>query len=492
MTPRSLDLHRLDAVRAIEARAMQLPGHDAWALMQRAAAAAFALLRARWPRARRIVLLCGHGNNGGDGYVLATLARAAGLAPTVIGVGGEPSREPAARACAAWRHDGGDIHEYRGGDLPECDLVVDALLGIGLDRAPAGLVEQAILAINGRGVPVLALDVPSGLDADTGAAAGACVRAALTASFIVWKRGLWTGAAAALCGERHLCPLDVPQAAFAVAEADARLLAASQLRTWLPPRPRDAHKGDCGHVLVIGGDHGFGGAALLAATAAARAGAGLVTLATRAEHIAPALARQPELMVKAVDAVDALMPLVSRADVIALGPGLGQGDWAQSLASAACAAGKPLLLDADALNLLAAARITLAAGAVLTPHPGEAARLLGCDAASVGRDRYAAVRSIATRQCSCVVLKGAGSLIADPRGALAVCAQGNAGMASGGMGDVLSGVIAAFLAQGLALFDAACAGVLAHALAGDRAARAGERGMLASDLIAELRAVVNP
>ncbi|MBK7145666.1 MAG: NAD(P)H-hydrate dehydratase [Xanthomonadales bacterium] len=492
MNPLLTALYSVAAVRAIEARAVQDSAIDLWTLMRRAGQVAFRALRARWPEATRIVIVCGSGNNGGDGYVVAELARSLGLQVALVQVGAAPACEPAQRAVNAWHASGGEVLAYTGGSLPEADLVVDALFGIGLDRAPEGMAAAAIAAINTQSAPVFALDVPSGLDADRGHAPGACVHAAATLAFVAWKRGLWTGVAARVCGERQLATLEVPAGAFAGTDADAELLGLPRLRTALAPRARDLHKGGCGHVLVIGGDHGHGGAALLAARAAAHSGAGLVSVATRAEHVAPILASIPEAMVRAVASSAELRGLIDRADVIALGPGLGQSDWGLQMAAEACASALPMVLDADALNLLAAARIQLPTDCVLTPHPGEAARLLGVEVGAIAQDRYAAVRELARRFRAIVVLKGAGSLVADRDGAVAVCPFGNPGMASGGMGDALTGIIAALIAQGLGLVDAARVGVTVHALAGDRAAGNGERGLLATDLIAELRMLVNP
>jgi len=264
------------------------------------------------------------------------------------------------------------------------------------------------------------------------------------------------------------------------------------LRGWLPPRRRDAHKGDHGHVLCIGGESGAGGAVVLCAQAALRCGAGLVSVATRAAHVPALLARQPEAMAHAVEAAPALAPLLARADVVAVGPGLGQGAWGRAMLEAALGCGKPLVLDADALNLLAASPRALPADAVLTPHPGEAARLLGSDVAAVQSDREGAARVLAERLGAVVVLKGAGSLVAAPAREPRLVRAGNPGMATGGMGDVLTGVVAALRAQGLDAFDAASCGALLHAHAGDLAARDGERGLLPTDLLPWLRRCANP
>ena len=264
------------------------------------------------------------------------------------------------------------------------------------------------------------------------------------------------------------------------------------LAAWLPPRPRDSHKGANGHVLCIGGDHGSGGAIVLCAQAALRAGAGLASVATRAVHVPAALARQPEAMAHAVESTSDLMPLFVRAGVVAIGPGLGQGEWGRAMFAAAIAAAKPLVLDADALNLLAGAPRALPADTILTPHPGEAARLLGSDVATVQSDRAGAAHVLAGRHETVVVLKGARTIVAAPGREPRLVDAGNPGMATGGMGDLLTGVIAALRAQGLPAFDAASCGALLHAHAGDLAARDGERGLLPSDLLPCLRRCANP
>ncbi len=481
-------LYTAAQLRTLEAAAIA-GGLSGGELMRRAAAAALAVLRAHWPEACRIVVLAGPGNNGGDGYLLAAQARAAGLDARVLALtarsGGDAAvaREIAGAAgVPIVRADAGAM------SLPDADVYVDALYGSGLNRAPAGAAATWIAALQPHASRVLALDLPSGLDADTGMPRGRAVRAAATVCFVGWKRGLHTGRAADHVGVCTLATLDLPHARLALQRPDAMLLAAAAL----PPRDRATHKGVFGHVLVIGGDHGMGGAARLAAEAALRSGAGLVSVATRAAHVPALQAARSELMAHAVETAAALESPLAHASVLALGPGLGQGGWSESLFAAALASGRPLVVDADALNLLARAPRALPTPAVLTPHPGEAARLLGSDIAAVTDDRYAAARALAVRYGAVVVLKGAGSLIADPQGRVAVCPWGNPGMAAGGMGDVLTGVIAALLAQGLVPWDAACLGVGLHARAGDAAARAGgERGLCAADLFMPLRALLN-
>ena len=483
-------LYTVAQVRAFDRAAIDQYGIPGYELMRRAAAAAFEHLRACWPDARSVGVICGGGNNGGDGYVLARLARAAGLDAQLVALDLPRAGSDAERARRDWIAGGGTIRDADA-TLTGADVLVDAIFGTGLTRAPTGAALHWIEALNGSGRPLLALDVPSGVDADSGNVPGLAVRAAQTMTFVARKRGLYTGAALDHCGQMTLADLGIPPAAFAAERADAARLTIEQLRNWLPVRRDNVHKGNFGHVLCVGGDTGMGGAIRLAGEAALRAGAGLVSVATRAEHVAALNAARPELMARGVDGMQELAEMLQRASVVAAGPGLGQRAWGHALWHSALRAGKALVLDADALNLLAREPLPLHASTVLTPHPGEAARLLGCDTDAIARDRFAAVRGIAKRHGAVTVLKGAGSLIASPGGEVAVCPWGNAGMASGGMGDVLTGVIAGLIAQGLDAWPAACAGVALHAQAGDVAARSGQAGTLASDLFAPLRRLRN-
>ena len=481
-------LYDTASLRALEQRATRALGDD-FALMQRAGEAAWRCVLARWTAAQRIVVVCGPGNNGGDGYLLAAQAARSGRAVRVLQLGA-PRTETARRAlaeCVA----AGCVAAPFDDVLPAGDLLVDALFGIGLSRAPDGAAARAIAAMRGFAGPVLAIDVPSGVDADSGHVSGVAVRATVTLEMLGAHRGLATGAALDHVGECRLATLDIASDGDVAPAAEA--LRAGDLAHWLPPRPRNSHKGLYGHVLCIGGDHGSGGAALMCSEAALRCGAGLVSLATRAEHVAPLLARRPEAMPKAIEDHEALAPLLQRASVVAIGPGLGQDEWGRTLLAAALDAGKPLVLDADALNLLADAPRALSADAILTPHPGEAARLLDCDTRDVQVDRFAAAARLVERYACTVVLKGAGTIVATPHARERVVIAGNPGMATGGMGDVLTGVIAALRAQGFGAFDAASCGALLHGAAGDAAAcELGERGLLATDLLSALHRLANP
>jgi NAD(P)H-hydrate epimerase len=478
-------------LRAIETAAAAELG-DSYALMRRAGEAAWRELLNHWTRAFHLLVVCGPGNNGGDGYVLATHALLSGRQATVVRLRDHaPRGELAQRAAAAYAAAGGSTLEFDG-ELPKADVIVDALFGSGLSRAPDAAATALIEAVNAHAAPVLALDVPSGVDADRGFASPSAILAQRTLEFIAPKAGLVTGAALDHAGVLALASLDLPQTLYHTPPV-AELLRAEDLPRWLRPRRRDSHKGRNGRVLCIGGDHGHGGALLLCAQAALRSGAGLLDAATRLAHVAPMLARLPEAMPRAIEHADELHDAIDSASVIAIGPGLGQETWGKQLFERAIASAKPLLLDADALNLLAIDPRPLPADCILTPHPGEAARLLGSDTARVQADRFAAVRALVERYRCVVVLKGAGTLVAAHGRGVQVIGAGNPGMAVGGMGDVLSGVIAALRAQGLDAFDAACAGALLHSVAGAEAAReGGEGGLLPCVLLPWLRRRANP
>jgi NAD(P)H-hydrate epimerase len=486
-------LYAAAQVRELDRRAIEDHGIPGYTLMRRAAAAAWTAAHDRWPLLRTVSVICGSGNNGGDGYEIARLARAAGCAVRVCATSERVPQGDAATARAAWLQEGAvEPLPAPGSDFFKAGLLVDAIFGTGLMRPPQGTEAAAIEAINAArtaGALVLAADLPSGLHADTGAELGRAVRADVTVTFIGRKLGLHTGQGPARSGFVVFDRLGVPDAIYQGLAPQAGLLDARDLRRWLPRRARTAHKGDNGHVLLVGGDAGTIGAVLLAGRATLRAGAGLVTVATRAAHAPLLAAAQPELMCRGVESEAGLQALIERADVVAIGPGLGQHDWGRMACATVFDSGKPLVVDADALNLLAQAQ-RRNDGWVLTPHPGEAGRLLGAGTPQVQADRAAAARELRLRYGGVVLLKGAGTLVQGE--ALALCPYGNPGMGVGGMGDALTGIIAALIGQGLQPEAAAQAGALVHALAGDRAAGDGERGMTPTDLIEALRAVVNP
>lgn len=516
-------LYRSDAVRAIERIAMDRYDLDEDDLMARAGLAAWRLLLDRWPDAQRIGIVCGPGNNGGDGYVLAELARASGRHVQVLRLDETVKPGSAMRAAEAYRQAGGAIATYRSGDpWPYADVWVDALFGIGLHRALEGIAAECVAALNrDNASPVFSLDIPSGVDADTGHHDGA-VRATATLSFICGKPGLYTGRGRTAAGEVAIDRLGLHDEVYDDLQPAARVANADALACWFRPRARDAHKGRCGRVLCVGGEHGYGGALALCVEAAHRTGAGLVSAATRAEHVPVLLTRRPECMARAVGDREALRPSLDAADVVAIGPGLGRGQWSAGLLDTVLAAGKPNVIDADALNLLASRDARTLDRAVITPHPGEAARLLATDVREIERDRFAAAQRLAARYGCAVVLKGAGTVVMAPNDIPVVIDAGNPGMASGGMGDALTGILAALwaqygdtrsnarsvdpnIAQDAAHDDAndlahpassyaiAVCGALLHSVAADAAARdGGERGLLASDLFPHVRRLANP
>jgi len=489
-------LYRAEQVRELDRLAIETFAIPGIRLMRRAGQALLACLRAQWPAARSLSVWCGSGNNGGDGYLVAGLAHRAGYSVQLVQVGNEARLAGDARRACEWaREQGVSFSSFTDTLLPEGEIVVDALLGTGLRGEVRGAYARAVDTLNESGLPVLAADIPSGLCSDTGKILGRALSVQATVAFIGVKQGMLTGQGPACCGKLFYHDLGVPDTLFAEVPPASERVDAESLQRWLPARRRDAHKGAFGRVLVVGGNLGMGGASLMAAQAAARVGAGLVRLATRPEHLSAVLARCPEIMAHGVNSGQDLEPLLEYADVIIIGPGLGQNAWSEQMLRVVLASERPLVMDADALNLLGSGRFNSQRrdNWLLTPHPGEAARLLGETTAAIQADRFAAVMALHEAYGGTAVLKGAGSLVYGvgvPR--VALCSGGNPGMASGGMGDVLSGVLGGLLAQGFALTDAARLGVSLHAAAADDAADGGERGMLATDLLPHIRRLANP
>jgi NAD(P)H-hydrate epimerase len=479
-------------------------------LMERAGTGAARVLRERLRRPRGpIVIVCGKGNNGGDGFVIARHLRRARLAVEVWLLARDADvRGDAALMLAAWRKARGPVHEVTTAAAMEAlrrrlvgsAVVVDAIFGTGLGAPVSGLHAEAVAAINASAAPVLAVDIASGLSADTGVPLGPAVSATLTATFGFPKVGQLLYPGVEHTGLLAVVDIGIPPAAVAAVAPRTSLLEAQEVGALLPPRPRDGHKGRFGHVLVVAGSRGKTGAALLAAEGTGRAGAGLTTVAVPA-GIVPALeARVLEAMTAALpDAGDgsaalgdgrALDTLLAGRTAVVCGPGLGTHEATRALVTHVVRHVRaPLVLDADGLNAVAGTTgLRERVGpTVVTPHPGEMARLVGTDVASVQADRLGVARTFAKRENVVVVLKGARTVIASPDGGAAICPTGNPGMGSGGTGDVLAGILGGLVAQGLAPYDAAALGVFAHGAAGDAVAiRQGETGLLARDLLAEL------
>ena len=481
-------------VRALERLATERGGISSYELMCRAGAAAFAVVRRRWPNAKSLAIVCGAGNNAGDGLVVARLAVAAGFAVRVLAlVPSDRWQGDAGRAAADCAMAGGRIEPFSPVGLDGADVIVDGVLGIGADRPVAGAFLDAIEAMNAAQRPILALDVPSGVDADTGAPRGAAVNATATVTFIALKQGLFLGTAVDYLGALELATLDVAPALTAGMRPRLIRLTTADLDRVLPRRARSAHKGSNGRLLLVGGGPGMAGAIRLAAEAALRVGAGLVYVATHPDNMTTVLNGRPEIICHGVTSGRDLDELLTMVDAVVLGPGLGQTPWARALHERLLATELPLVVDADSLNLLAATPARRG-NWVLTPHPGEAARLLGRSTAAIQQDRSGGLRDLVHRYGGAAVLKGANTLLATAGGdePPRVCDRGNPGMATGGMGDVLAGVLGSLLVQSRSLTGSVRAGVLLHALAGDAAARDGERGTLASDLFPHLRRWSNP
>ena len=486
-----IDVYSVATVREIDRAAIDGVGIPGYTLMTRAAAASVRLAVASWPDARRWSVFCGAGNNAGDGYVVARLAASEGIVVSVIAITDPASLSgDAATAYGDFAAAGGAVLPWTGEIDDAAELFVDAMLGSGLMRDVGGDFAAAVAAINAADIPVLALDIPTGLHGDTGAVLGSAVRADLTMTFVGLKQGLLLGDGAEYCGALHFSDLDIDATCYVDRPAELHRIARDRVESLLPRRKRSSHKGDFGHALVIGGGPGMPGAIVLCGEAALRTGAGRVSVATDKSHAAVVVKDRPELMAHGIASGSDLEPLLAKADVIATGPGLGRSEWADELATLLQADERPAVWDADALNWLAE-HPTKAANRIITPHPGEAATLLGVTTAEIQADRCAALQQLQRRYGGVVVLKGAGSLVSSASGIPWLCTAGNPGMAAPGMGDVLTGIIAALLAQGLSLEDAAMAGVEIHAHAGDLAAASGERGLVASDLLAELRGIVN-
>lgn len=492
-------LFSADAVREIDRYVIDQQGVDGFELMQSAAHAAFRRLVRHWPQCGRLLVLCGAGNNGGDGYLVAANACRHGLDVQCVAVAPtEKLSGDARKARQKALADGVEVQELSALAEQELDrlfanagLIVDAMLGTGVSGAPRSPFAELISRCNGASAPVVAVDLPSGLNATTGAAEGEVVQAAMTVTFIGLKAGLFTGEGAAAAGEVAFEALDTEAGLAASGQSPlARRRDWPGVQSWLPKRPANAHKGRFGHVLVVAGDRGFGGAGLMAAEAAVRSGAGLVSLATRPEHVTAALARCPSVMVHGLIHGSELPPMLDAASVVVCGPGIGRSAWGQQMLEQVIASGKPRVLDADALNLLSGRVAVPADNHILTPHPGEAARLLNVSVPEVEADRVAAAARLQGLYGGTVLLKGAGTVVASGGDNINIINGSNPGMATGGMGDVLSGIIGAVYGQLGDPAKSAILGASVHLAAADRASETrGFMGLIPNDVIDALPGV---
>ncbi|MFQ3196667.1 MAG: hydroxyethylthiazole kinase-like uncharacterized protein yjeF [Paraglaciecola sp.] len=497
-TPISLS-HKVfcaEQVRNNEQAAALTMGCPMFTLMERAGQAAFNHLKQCWPYARRIVILVGSGNNGGDGYIVAKLAKAFGWQVSVAAI--NPDGQLTGDAWQAqqnWWAAQGTVLPWQDVDLSSFDVIVDALLGTGLSGTVKANFSQAITAINQADVPVLSIDIPSGLHADLGYPLGHCVQADSTVTFVGKKIGLTSGQGKSYSGKLIYNDLGIGKSFASLAKPVAHLISFAHLPK-LAPRANHAHKGQFGRLLCIGADQDMPGSIRMTSEAALRSGAGLVRAYCHSDNRTTIAMGRPELMLSS----DNINQQLTWASGLAIGPGLGQNDWGHELFvhvfNHLMQHTKPLVIDADGLNILAAEKMGLRQlldnkRVVLTPHPGEAARLLGCSTTDIEHNRLQSVQEIARQYHAVCVLKGAGTMISNGRHTW-ICQDGNPGMATGGMGDVLTGIIAALLCQGMNATQAALYGVCLHSAAADKVARQyGQRGMLATDLFDPLRVLIN-
>lgn len=494
-----------DVIAAVD-RAATRAGLPGAALMESAGRGVAEAALARWPGGGRAVVLAGGGNNGGDGLVAARYLTLAGWT-VELAFFAEPDdltgdaalqwRLVEPMGLAVCRVDGPEAAREAVGSAVGATCVVDALLGTGLSGDVREPMRSAVAALAETAVPVLAVDAPSGLDGATGRTRGVAARADLTVTFGFPKPGLFLADGPELCGRLEVVPLGYPPAALAAAgERPLAWIGLEEAAAALPPRRHDAHKGSAGRLLVVAGSQRFKGAAVLAATAALRSGAGLVVVAAPEAVAALLLERLPEAIVEPLPEggeADAVGRAAADADAVAIGPGLGRGATVRATVEAALAAGTPAVVDADGLNVLAddPAPVRREAATVLTPHPGELGRWLGRPAGDVDAGRLDAAREAAERWGAIVTLKGSPTVVAGPDGTAALNLTGNPGLATGGSGDVLTGLLGSLLAQGVPAVRAARAGVFLHGLAADRATAAhGVRGLAPSDLFGAIPLVV--
>jgi NAD(P)H-hydrate epimerase len=499
----SLALYSAEQIKQIEQRySDSLNG--TYPLMERAGASVFHHLLQKWPETKHILVVTGKGNNAGDGFIVARLATERRLKVTLCYLE-KPSEltGDALRAYQKISHRSVKTVDYDRVDYANYDLVVDAMLGTGIKGKLREPYLSFIQKVNASPIPVLSVDLPTGLEADTGFVHSDAIHANMTVTMVGQKKGIYTGDSANYRGAVELSELDIPSALFE--QGHCRLYSQNwdSIKRKLKPREGASHKGLFGHSVIIGGQNGMGGASLLAATAAARSGCGL-TSALVGEQAAQSLNQfTPEVMASGLSEESfsrQLSALKSSRLAFVIGPGLGQTDWSRSvIAEVSNNENVRMNLqvwDADALNFLAKFddKDKRDNQRIITPHPGEAARLLNTDTLTISKDRYGAAQQLAKIYGGICVLKGSGTIISDEMGVQAVCPVGNPGMSSGGMGDVLAGLIGGLLAQGFEPMDAATIGVCVHGEAADRAAgpKRHYRGMLASDLFDYFPPLLNP
>ena len=498
-----MKLYTASETRKIDNLAIKEKEISGYSLMQMAAEFSLDVILREFSPVEELIIFCSKGKNSGDGFLLGSYAKEFGLDVTVVMSNSAKELKGVSHKAFKEMQDSKvkTITTKSVAKLKVSDkaVIVDALIGTGLKGNLRKNIKDSILALNKLGLksPVVSLDIPSGVNPDTGGINDICVYADITATFVAQKRGCFTSTGKKVSGEVIYSDLEIPKRIFSKVASSSCIVDYEKAISEVVYREQDAHKGDFGHVLVIGGDRGMGGAGLLASKAAVHSGAGLTSLVTRPEHVTASLVSCPEVMAKGVNSGQDLEEFLTKPNVIAIGPGLGQSAWSEQMIQRVFWEAEirdvPVIMDADALNLLAKLKLSsnLPKKLILTPHPGEAARLLNTSVGVIESDRFSSAAKIQSKFNATVVLKGSGTIICHKSGGKqnwGICDSGNPGMASGGMGDVLTGVIAGLLAQGLTIKEAAEAGVDLHAKAADQSSlELGEAGLTSSDVIEELR-----
>lgn len=433
-----------------------------------------------------IFILCGSGNNGGDGYIAAALANAAGFQVTCLEIGDFSKQTNTAKKAKKFAEEKQTyIKEYNDDNFPEKSIIIDAILGIGIKGVVREEQAKIITKINHSQAFIIAIDNPSGLDCDSGEILGIAVKAHLTITFLARKQGLYLNYGNSHSGKIIFSNLNAKYDDFLHnLSPQYHILEENDLSKIIPPRELNSHKGNFGNIVIIGGDYNMGGAVIMAAEAACRSGAGKVTILTQKEHISAIISRLPNVMTASFESKEYLEQIKQNKTLIAIGPGLGQSDWSKTLFDFFMASDVPKIIDADALNLLSkSTKKYNLQNAIITPHPKEAARLLEISVEEVQNNRQKTVQDLFNKYGAIIILKGSNSLIYNGDGNFYVCPYGNPAMAVAGMGDILTGFITGFATQNITLTEATILGVYYHALKADKICKTqGEIGLLPMDM----------
>lgn len=488
-------IFKSNEVSTIDRLAMTEEDISGFLLMKRAAEFSFDITHKEYPSAKSFLIFCGLGNNAGDGYLLASQIIRKGLHASVVYLSSpENLKGDALSAYLDLKSLNAEITPWTKNCNFDADIIVDALFGIGLNKPIEGKYLECISAINDNVKPVIALDIPSGLCANTGQEKDLAIKAEITVTFVGKKIGLFLGSGPDSCGRIFFSDLLINENLYKLSKPSVEIFSDELRAKMLPKRKNTSHKGDYGHVLIIGGNKGMAGAAKIAAEGALRSGAGLVSVITRPENVNVITRLRPEIMCHAVDDnLNNVKELINNVDVIAIGPGLGLDEWAHKIYEETLISKTPLILDADALNILSLKPIKRD-NWILTPHPGEAAKLISKLTSQIQHDRLSSLEEIINQYQATVILKGNNTLVGNSQRVPYMINAGNPGMASAGMGDLLTGLTAGLLAQFLRhdYCQIAALSAFIHAKAGDQAVLNGQRGLIATDLLNELRPLLNP